>query len=121
MSLAQHYRLLIPYPYDDVYLKWLEAQIDYANGEIARYNNSITLYNSAMTAFMNYYNRTHLPLKISKLNYFRGSGLDKQIIYEENRRTDFFIDPNDTDNDVYLDDDNINIDLPPYSEDLSID
>ena len=31
--------LLVPAPYDDVYIKWLEAQIDYANGETNRYNN----------------------------------------------------------------------------------
>ena len=55
--------LLIPHPYDDVYIKWLEAQIDYANGEYGKYNNSITMYNTAYTAFEKYYNRTHLPIK----------------------------------------------------------
>lgn len=54
--------LLIPHPHDDVYIKWLEAQIDYANGEYGKYNNSITMYNSAYSAFERYYNRTHMPL-----------------------------------------------------------
>ena len=54
--------LLIPHPYDDVYIKWLEAQIDYANGEYGKYNNSITMYNTAYTAYEKYYNRTHKPI-----------------------------------------------------------
>ena len=53
--------LLIPAPYDDVYIKWLEAQIDYASGEYDKYNNSITMYNAAYAAFEKYYHRTHRP------------------------------------------------------------
>lgn len=53
--------LLVPAPYDDIYIKWLEAQIDYANGETAKYNNSMVMYNTAYTAFERYYNRTHMP------------------------------------------------------------
>lgn len=54
--------LLVPHPYDDVYIRWLEAQIDYASGEYGRYNNSITMYNTAYTAFEKYYNRTNKPI-----------------------------------------------------------
>lgn len=54
--------LLVPHPYDDVYIKWLESQIDYANGEYGKYNNSITTYNTAFTAFEKHYNRTHKPI-----------------------------------------------------------
>lgn len=54
--------LLVPSPYDSIYLKWLEAQIDYTNGETARYNNSMTMYNTTYSAFWKYYNRTHMPL-----------------------------------------------------------
>ena len=53
--------LLIPAPYDDIYLKWLEAQIDYANGEYDKYNNIIVAYNNAYSEFERYYNRTHMP------------------------------------------------------------
>ena len=53
--------LLVSAPYDDVYLRWLEAQIDYANGEYGKYNNSITAYNDAYSLFQRYYNRTHMP------------------------------------------------------------
>lgn len=66
-SLMQE--LLVPAPYDDMYIKWLEAQIDYANGEYGKYNNSITLYNTAYAAYVKYYNRTHMPLG-KKFKYF---------------------------------------------------
>ena len=39
--------LLVPHPYDELYIRWLEAQIDYANAEYGKYNNSITTYNAA--------------------------------------------------------------------------
>ena len=54
--------LLIPAPYDDIYLRWLEAQIDYSNGEYGKYNNSLVAYNDAYSAFQKYYNRTHMPI-----------------------------------------------------------
>ena len=62
-------KLLIPAPYDDVYLRWLEAQIDYANGEYGKYQNSMTMYNTAYSSFERYYNRTHMPLG-TKLKFF---------------------------------------------------
>ena len=55
--------LLVPHPYDDVYVKWLEAQIDYANGEYGKYNNSITMYNAAYSAFEKHYNRVNRPIR----------------------------------------------------------
>ena len=61
--------LLVPAPYDDIYLRWLEAQIDYANGEYGKYNNSITIYNTAYTAYANYYNRNHMPIG-TKFKFF---------------------------------------------------
>ena len=54
--------LLVPAPYDDIYLRWLESQIDYTNGEYGKYNNSIAMFNTAYAAFKNYYNRTHMPI-----------------------------------------------------------
>lgn len=53
--------LLVPAPYDDIYLKWLEAQIDYANGDTRRYENSMIAYNTAYSTFERFYNRTHMP------------------------------------------------------------
>lgn len=61
--------LLVDAPYDEMYLYWLEAQIDYWNGEYAKYNNSIDMFNTAYTAFANHYNRTHMP-KGKKFKFF---------------------------------------------------
>ena len=60
--------LLVPAPHDELYVKWLEAQIDYANGEIGKYNNSMSMYNSFYGEFEKYYNRKHMP-KGSKFKY----------------------------------------------------
>ena len=61
--------LLIPHPYDDVYRYWLEAQIDYANGEYTKYNNSMSMYNEAYSAYQRHYHRTHMP-KGKSLKFF---------------------------------------------------
>ena len=61
--------LLVPYPYDDIYIRYLEMQIDYANGETAKYTNSSTLFNEAYVSFIRYYNRTFMP-KSSRSKYF---------------------------------------------------
>ena len=53
--------LLVPAPYDEIYLFWLESKIDYWNGEVGKYNNSIAMYNQAYSSFERYYNRTHMP------------------------------------------------------------
>jgi hypothetical protein len=53
--------LLIPAPYDEVYIRYLEMKIDYANGEFGKYNNSTVAYNTAFSAFEKYYNRDHMP------------------------------------------------------------
>lgn len=61
--------LLVPAPYDELYIFWLESKIDYSNGETGRYNNSISMYNAAYAEYANYYNRTHMPLG-SELRFF---------------------------------------------------
>ncbi|MBR5594015.1 MAG: hypothetical protein IKW46_08085 [Bacteroidaceae bacterium] len=60
--------LLVPAPYDEVYIRYLEMHIDYANNEYGKYNNSMVMYNAAYAAYEKYYNRTHMPL--SKGNRF---------------------------------------------------
>ena len=61
--------MLVPAPFDEVYLRWLEAQIDYHNGEYDKYNNSILMYQAAYDAYANYYNRNHMP-KGTAIKYF---------------------------------------------------
>ena len=64
--------LLINAPHDDIYIRWLEAQIDYYNGEIARYNNSNQMFQAAFDTYQRYYNRTHMPLGYG-VKYFGGT------------------------------------------------
>lgn len=58
--------LLVPAPYDEVYIRYLEMQIDYANNEYGKYNNSMVMYNSVYTAFEKHYNRDHIPISRGK-------------------------------------------------------
>jgi hypothetical protein len=57
--------LIVPYPYDRLYTAYLTMMIDQANGEMARYNNSMTLYNSYLMEYKKHYNKTHMPLSSS--------------------------------------------------------
>lgn len=66
--------LLIPEPFAEAYLRWLEAQIDYANGEYRKYNNSMEMFNTSWNAYQNYYNRTHMP-KGKNMKFFAGDEL----------------------------------------------
>lgn len=61
--------LLVPAPYDEVYLFWLQSKIDYWNGEMGKYNNSISMYNTAYANFEKAYNREHKPIT-KKLKFF---------------------------------------------------
>lgn len=61
--------LLVPHPYDELYIRFLETKINYANGEYTRYNNSAEAFEDALSAFRNYYNRIHMP-KGSKFKFF---------------------------------------------------
>lgn len=53
--------LLVPAPYDDIYIRWLESRIDYAMGEHNKYNNSAIAYNMAFQAYARYYNSKNMP------------------------------------------------------------
>ena len=61
--------LLVSAPYDEVYLFWLQSKIDYWNGEMGKYNNSISMYNAAYANFEKAYNREHKPIS-KKLKFF---------------------------------------------------
>lgn len=53
--------LIVPAPYDGLYRWYLESQIDLANMEIAKYNNSKNMFNQAYLTYTDHYNRTHMP------------------------------------------------------------
>lgn len=61
--------LLIPAPYDEVYIRWLESRIDYSDAEYGRYNNSLTAFNDAYSAYEKYYNRTNMPVQRGKFKF----------------------------------------------------
>lgn len=59
--------LLIPSPYDEVYINYLSMKIDFANGEYRKYNNSAVVYNTSLNEFKKWYNREHMPKSVSKI------------------------------------------------------
>ena len=61
--------LLITAPYDKAYLLWMEAQIDYYNGEYSKYSNAMNMFYTAYDGFKNYYNKNHMP-KGKKFKFF---------------------------------------------------
>ena len=54
--------LLIPFPYDKVYLSYLKSMIAASYGENDEYNNAAVEYNKNMNEFKAYWNRRHLPV-----------------------------------------------------------
>ncbi|MGE4354705.1 MAG: hypothetical protein AB7D36_11555 [Oscillospiraceae bacterium] len=53
--------LLIPHPYDEAYLHYIEAMADYSNEEYDKYQNSYAMFNNLYSNFRRAYNRTKLP------------------------------------------------------------
>ena len=61
--------LLMPAPYDEAYLLWMESKIDYHNGEYGKYNNAVEAFTTFYDGYKAYYNRNHMP-KAKKFKYF---------------------------------------------------
>lgn len=57
----QDTELLVPAPYDEMYVYWLTAMIDYYNNEDARYNNAIILFDNSYERYKSYYTRNNMP------------------------------------------------------------
>ena len=56
--------LLAQAPYDeDLYPAYLESRMDRESGETARYNVSASLFNGAYLTYLDWYNRTHTPVR----------------------------------------------------------
>ena len=53
--------LIMPEPYDQAYIYWLEAQIHYAYEDIDMYNSAIMMFNTAFEGFKAYYKQNHTP------------------------------------------------------------
>lgn len=52
-------RLLVPFPYDQIYLHWLSAKIDFANSEFDRYSNTMAMFNQTLESFSASYSRKY--------------------------------------------------------------
>ncbi len=57
--------LLVPEPYDDLYLHYLDQRIAFNNNDKARYNMAAAQYNNALLTYQQYFNRTY-PTKKTK-------------------------------------------------------
>ncbi len=50
--------LMTPFPFDDIYIKYLNAENDLVNGDTVRYANSATVFNAAYAELAAYISRT---------------------------------------------------------------
>jgi len=53
--------LLLDPPYDDLYVLWLEAQVDRANNEYNRYANTLAIFNGYYANFTRWFAETYAP------------------------------------------------------------
>lgn len=51
--------LIAPFPYDEMYVSYVKAQIHLLNEETYRYNNEVTVFNELYDDFAKAYNREH--------------------------------------------------------------
>ena len=55
--------LLAEEPYDDLYTWWLQAQVDLANGEYDRAQNTMAVFNALWTQFVCWYCQRYDPVQ----------------------------------------------------------
>ena len=53
--------LIVNPPYDDIYDSWLTAQIDFANGEYNKYQNSMQQFNARWDSFVAWFSSYYRP------------------------------------------------------------
>ena len=51
--------LLVPHPWDELYVHYLAAMTYYTNGAYDRYNNAMMMYNNGLNQYRKFYRRTH--------------------------------------------------------------
>lgn len=54
-------KLLVPAPYDNIYLYWLMSKIDEQTMEQEKYNNDRAMWNASWESFSDYWTRNHMP------------------------------------------------------------
>ena len=60
-EVTEGYVLTAEAPYDQMYRYYVEAQVHYANGETARYNNAVSLWNNGFLTYRDYCCRREMP------------------------------------------------------------
>ena len=58
---ALNFETLVEFPHDGMYQHWLEAKIDYANGEYNKYQNSMEQFNAHYGDFVRWFTRSYEP------------------------------------------------------------
>ena len=53
--------LLVPSPYDSLYVEYLKMKVFYETHEYTRYNNSMSIFNKMLSAGRGAYHSSHLP------------------------------------------------------------
>ena len=61
--------LVIPFPYDELYPRFLAMRIDLEHGELERYNNDAAIFNRLWQATAAHYCRTHTPKGTAQLKF----------------------------------------------------
>lgn len=61
--------LLVPPPWDELYVYYMEAQIFYEQREIKKYSSAMTLYNQTMSEYTAHYFRDHRQLSDVRPRY----------------------------------------------------
>ena len=54
-------KLLVPAPYDNMYLYWLMSKIDEQTMEQEKFNNDRAMWNASWESFSDYWTRNHMP------------------------------------------------------------
>lgn len=54
--------LLAPWPYDEMYVYWLMAEVDQQTMETDKYNNDMIMFNQKYEMFHDFWRRNHMPL-----------------------------------------------------------
>lgn len=65
-SFAMESTLLVPEPYDDLYIHYLDQRIALNQNDTKRYNIASTQYNNALLTYQQYCNRTYITKKAPK-------------------------------------------------------
>lgn len=62
--------LLVPFPFEDIYVLWLSSKIDFQNQDYDEYNNSAEAFNNLFADFKKAYIREHMPKQATEKGYW---------------------------------------------------